>query len=92
MASKKISKALASARLKEAKKEGSDQEEVDALESLLKLYDTETAAKKAVKDAQAALDLAELKKYGTLTDDGTHPSDANGIPLIVRELQVPASH
>ena len=42
----KITKALASARLKEAKKEGSDQEEVDALEHLLKLYETEAAAKK----------------------------------------------
>ena len=64
----KISKALASARLKEAKKEGSDQEEVDALMHLLKLYDAEAAAKKAVKEAQAKLDLAALKKYGNFTE------------------------
>jgi type I restriction enzyme M protein len=64
----KISKALVSARLKEAKKEASDQEEVDVLERLLKLYEAEAAAKKAVKEAQAALDLATLKKYGTLTE------------------------
>ena len=65
----KISKALASARLKEARKEGSDPEEVDALEHLLKLYDAEAAAKKAVKEAQAALDLATLKQYGNLTEE-----------------------
>ena len=50
----KITKTLAAARLKDAKKEGSDQEEVDALEHLLKLYETEAVAKKAVKEAQAA--------------------------------------
>jgi type I restriction enzyme M protein len=65
----KINKALTFARLKEAKREGSDQEEVDALEHLLKLYETEASAKKAVKEARAALDLATLKKYGTLTED-----------------------
>ena len=65
----KISKALASARLKEAKREGSDPDEVEALEHLLKLYDAEAAAKKAVKEAQAALDLATLKQYGNLTED-----------------------
>ena len=65
----KITKALASARLKEAKKDGSDREEIDALEHLLNLYETEAAAKKAVKEAQAALHLATLKKYGTLTED-----------------------
>ena len=65
----KITKALASARLKEAKNEGSDPEEVEALEHLLKLYDAEAAAKKAVKEAQAKLDLATLKQYGNLTED-----------------------
>ncbi len=65
----KITKTLANTRLKEAKKEGSDQEEIDALERLLELYETEAAAKKAAKEAQAALDLATLKKYGNLTED-----------------------
>jgi type I restriction enzyme M protein len=64
----KISKALASARLKDAKREGSDPEEVEALEHLLNLYDAEAAAKKAVKEAQAALHLTALKKYGSLTE------------------------
>lgn len=65
----KISKALASSRLKEAKREGSDPDEVKALEHLLKLYDAEAAAKKAVKEAEARLDLATLKKYGNLSEE-----------------------
>ena len=64
----KISKALASSRLRVAKREGSDPDEVKALEHLIGLYDTETTTKKVVKDAQAALDLATLKKYGDLTE------------------------
>jgi type I restriction enzyme M protein len=68
MVDDKISKALASARLKEAKDKGSDQDEVEALMHLLKLYDAEAAAKKAAKETQAALDLATLKKYGNLTE------------------------
>ncbi len=65
----KINRALASARLMEAKKEGSDPEEVDALERLLKLYADEAEAKKAVKEAQAELDLLTLKQYRILTAD-----------------------
>ena len=63
----KISKVLARERLKEARHEASDPDEVIALEHLLKLYEAEAAAKKAVKEAQAELDLATLKKYGDLT-------------------------
>ncbi|MCB5275489.1 Type I restriction enzyme EcoKI M protein [Arthrobacter sp. SO5] len=65
----KITKALASARLKVAKREGSDPDEVKALGHLVKLYDAEAAARKASKDAQAELDLATLKKYGDLDED-----------------------
>jgi type I restriction enzyme M protein len=64
----KITKKLASDRLKVAKYKSSDPDEVKALERLIKLYNAEAAAKKAVKDAQAALDLATLKKYGDLTE------------------------
>jgi type I restriction enzyme M protein len=64
----KISKALATARLKVARGEGSDPDEVNALEYLVSLYNAEAAAKKSVKDAQATLDLATLKKYGDLTE------------------------
>jgi len=64
----KISKALVAARLK-AVKTGGDPDEVKALQNATKLYNTEAAAKKAVKDAQGELDLTTLKKYGDLTED-----------------------
>ncbi|MEI2671073.1 MAG: hypothetical protein V9G13_08075 [Marmoricola sp.] len=57
----KISKALIAARLK-AIKTGGDPDEIKALQYATKLYNAEAAAKKAVKDAQADLDLATLKK------------------------------
>ena len=65
----KISKALATARLKDAKKEGSDPDEIKALQRLIELYDAEAEAKKAVKEAQTELDVAVLKEYGNLTED-----------------------
>ena len=65
----KISKALATARLRSAKGDESDPAEIGALEHLIMLYDAESAAKKAIKAAQAALDLETLKKYGELTED-----------------------
>ena len=65
----KISKALVAARLRVAKREKSDPDETKALAQAVKLYDAEAAAKKAVKEAQAELDLATLKKYGDLTED-----------------------
>ncbi|MBF6421099.1 type I restriction-modification system subunit M [Nocardia farcinica] len=64
----KISKALIAARLK-AIRTGGDPEEIKALQHASKLYNAEAAAKKAVKDAQADLDLATLKKYGDLIED-----------------------
>ncbi|MER6911464.1 type I restriction-modification system subunit M [Streptomyces sp. NPDC000594] len=64
----KINKVLASTRLKVARREGVDADEVEALTHLIKLYNAETAAKKAAKDAETALHLATLKKYGDLTD------------------------
>ncbi|WP_226997116.1 hypothetical protein [Tessaracoccus aquimaris] len=64
----KISKALVAARLRLAKRERTDQSEINALERAVKLYDGEAAAKKAVKEAQAELDQATLKAYGDLTE------------------------
>ncbi len=64
----KISKALIAARLK-AIKTGGDPDEIKALQYATKLYNAEAAAKKAVKEAQADLDLATLKKYGDLTEE-----------------------
>lgn len=64
----KISKALVAARLK-AIKTGGDPDEAKALQHAGVLYNAEAAAKKAVKDAQADLDLTTLKKYGDLTEE-----------------------
>ncbi|WP_405489339.1 N-6 DNA methylase [Streptomyces sp. NBC_00096] len=68
MAEDKISKALASDRLKKARYERADADEVEALAHLIKLYNAEAVAKKAVKEAEEALHLATLKKYGDLTE------------------------
>ena len=65
----KISKALATARLKAAKRGAEpDPDEVKALQHVIALYDAESAAKKAAKEAQAELDTATLNKYGELTE------------------------
>jgi type I restriction enzyme M protein len=63
----KVTRVLVTARLREAEREGSDLEEISALKHLLQLYADEAAVKKAAKEAQAALDIATLKKYGGLT-------------------------
>ncbi|MFM9590274.1 N-6 DNA methylase [Streptomyces scabiei] len=64
----KISKVLASTRLKVARHERAEPEEVRALQHLIKLYNDETVTKKTAKEAEAALNLATLKKYGDLTE------------------------
>jgi type I restriction enzyme M protein len=64
----KVTKALAAARLKEAKSEGVYADEIVALERAIALFNAESEAKKAAKDAQAALDIATLKKYGDLSE------------------------
>ena len=69
----KVTKALAAARLKDAKREGSDPDEVTALEHLIDLYAKEANVKKNVKDARSALDLAVLKQYGELTESEIQP-------------------
>lgn len=63
-----ISKKLVESRLRLAKREGAEADEVQALEHVLKLFDAESAAKKALKQAQAALNLATLEKYRDLTE------------------------
>ena len=39
------------------------------MEHVIELFNAEAVAKKAAKEAQAALDIATLKKYGDLTED-----------------------
>lgn len=91
----KISRALATARLKEAKREHGDPEEIKALEYLIKLYNGEAASKKLAKDAQAKLDTAVLAQYGKLAehdirqivlDDKWQASITNGITGEITKL------
>jgi type I restriction enzyme M protein len=63
----KITKTLAAARLREAKREDPRGDEADCLATLIGLFDVEAAAKKKAKDAEAKLEEASLAKYGTLT-------------------------
>jgi type I restriction enzyme M protein len=72
----KITKATVLARLREAKAERAEAEEIKALQHAISLYNAEATAKKIAKDAQAALDLAALNRYGTLT-----PKDIQGLVL-----------
>ena len=67
MDEEKITKALASARLKVAKREDAHSEEVKALAELVGLYDAEASAKRAAKNVQVKLDEATLKQYPALT-------------------------
>ena len=64
----KISKVLATSRLKQAKHEDSNRDEIKALQHLIDLYNAEAVAKKVAKEAQATLNIATLKKYGDLTE------------------------
>lgn len=59
----KITKASIAARAKLA----TDTHELKALKQATRLFNAEAAAKKAVKDAQEALDLAVLKQYPKLS-------------------------
>ena len=64
----KITKALVSARLKEAKQEDSSQKEVAAFKRALDLFQGEAKAKKALREAQEELDHAALEKYRELSE------------------------
>jgi len=65
----KINKATVAARLKEIKGDKEAKDEVDALNSWLKLNEKETALKRSLKDAEAKLDELAYKKYPTLGED-----------------------
>jgi type I restriction enzyme M protein len=91
----KISKALVASRLKAAKSEGSDPEEVRGLQKAQSLYDAETAANKRAKEAHAELNLAVLKTYGRLTvedvrtlvlDDKWHKAALAGVEAESMEI------
>ncbi|CAI37421.1 DNA restriction-modification system, DNA methylase [Corynebacterium jeikeium] len=56
----------ASKRLKEAKSEGAEAEEIETLNHVISLFKSETTAKKAVKDANLDLNLKPLATYSKL--------------------------
>jgi type I restriction enzyme M protein len=60
----KVTKATVTARLKLA----TDPDEIAALKQAKKLFDAEARAKKALKEAQEALDLAVFKQYPQLSE------------------------
>ncbi len=65
----KVSKALATVRLREARAEESESDEVEALVTLIALYDAEAMAKKAAKEVAKTLDEKTLLQYTKLTDE-----------------------
>lgn len=65
----RITKALASKRLKVAKIEDRHSDEVKALSQLIKLYGKETVAKSEAKEAHAELDQATLDQYSKLSTE-----------------------
>ena len=64
----KVNKANVSARLKEIKGDKEAKEEADALNAWLKLCTQEADLKKAIKEAEAALDALCLAKYPKLIE------------------------
>lgn len=66
----KVTKASVTARLRELKGDASLQEESAVLKQCLELFDREAAVKKAMKEAQDALDKAVFTQYPKLSEDG----------------------
>lgn len=65
----KVTKATVTARLKEIKGRPEFLEEQRVLDECLSFFNQEAAAKKAIKDAQAALDEAVFAKYPKLSEE-----------------------
>jgi len=64
-----VTRAAVNARLKEIRRNPEFAEEHEALTQVMALFEAEAGAKKAVKEAQAALDKRVLARYATLTED-----------------------
>jgi type I restriction enzyme M protein len=64
----KVNKGSVTARLKELNDEGGEPEEIKVLNEWLKRNKRETALKKQIKEAEAALDKAARQKYPTLSE------------------------
>jgi type I restriction enzyme M protein len=65
----KISKSRVTARLKELADAPQDDAEIAALQRYLALAEAEAEARKAAREAQAALEKKTLEKYADLTED-----------------------
>lgn len=65
----KITAATVKARLKDAKLEKAEAEEINALNHALKLYAAESTAKKVARNATVKLQEQALAQYGRLTTD-----------------------
>ncbi|MCG9892335.1 MAG: type I restriction-modification system subunit M [Thermosynechococcaceae cyanobacterium MS004] len=65
----KVSKATVAARLKAIKGDASAKEERAVLKQCIDLFEQEATAKKAMKDAQTALDEAVFAQYPKLSED-----------------------
>ena len=83
-----ITKGSLKNRMKEIKDDPDSVEELEVLETYLKLIDDEADANKNVKDAMKALDKKVNEKYKALTEDEikTLVVDMKWIPYIVREV------
>jgi type I restriction enzyme M protein len=64
-----VTKKSAAARLKVIKDDPDNIEETQVVSRVLELIEADAAAAKAVKEAQAALDVAVFEKYGDLSQD-----------------------
>jgi type I restriction enzyme M protein len=64
----KVTKTLASARLREAKRDGGEDDEIAALQHVISLFEAESAANKAAKEARATLNAATLGQYSALSE------------------------
>ncbi|MCI1829250.1 MAG: hypothetical protein LKI74_01670, partial [Actinomyces sp.] len=65
----KITATTVKKRLRAAKAEGGDPDEIEALNHIMTLFAAETAAKKTVKDTKTQLEEQALAQYGKLTTD-----------------------
>ncbi|MFC8530300.1 type I restriction-modification system subunit M [Nocardia sp. NPDC057227] len=63
----KITKASVAARLRVAKRDGTESDEVAALQHVIKLYTAEAEANKVVKEATSKLEAMTLAQYPKLT-------------------------
>ena len=63
----KITATTVKSRLRSAKAEGADVEEIEALNHVTRLFAAESSVKKAVKEANAKLEEQALAQYGKLT-------------------------